>query len=127
MYEYILLFLIFGIAGWALDSAYRSITERKFSTNTYLHFFAISYAIAGTLLVLLFKHTTFSFPTQIILGGIGGTIIELIAGIFCEKILGKRYWNYSENLLNFHGHIDLLHTIYWFALAALVHALITRL
>ena len=115
---YFLNFITFGVLGWGIDTLYRSITERKYHPGTYIPFFSIIYATGGIALITFFRYSTIGIPAEIIIGGTAMTTLELTGGILSTRILKKRLWNYSKNPFNFKGHIDLIHTLYWFMLTA---------
>jgi len=117
--NYGLLFVVFGFVGWSIDTAYRSVLAKKYAHGTYIPFFAVSYGIGGSALVVLFQNLQAPAIVHIILGTILVTLIEFVAGIFCVAVLKRRLWDYSKNKLNFMGHIDALHAIYWLLLTAL--------
>ena len=56
---------------------------------------------------------------QMIYGGIGITIVELIAGLILNVWLGLNVWDYSNYAFNFMGQICLLYGILWVFLAGL--------
>lgn len=66
-------------------------------------------------IVMLF--VTMPFRSNVVLmylaGAIGATCLELITGIVMENIFKVRYWDYSDNPLNFHGYICVYATLLW--------------
>ncbi|RJQ19908.1 hypothetical protein C4580_04455 [Candidatus Woesearchaeota archaeon] len=123
MLTYFLYFLIFGFLGWLLDTTYRVFVSQEEHGNTYFPYFAVTYAVAGLLMLALYKNTHWPSAVDVFIGGTIATLVEFTAGIFCVHIIGRRLWDYSENPLNIWGHVDALHTFYWFLLAALLHVL----
>lgn len=110
--------LVFGVLGWCADSAYRSIEERKFVYGTHFLFFSPVYAIGGLILVFLYEKLQVPAASQIVAAALALTALEFFAGIFSEKVMGRRYWDYSGTRFNFCGHVNLLHTFYWLIIAA---------
>ncbi|MGN1030171.1 MAG: hypothetical protein ACI4PQ_01055 [Butyricicoccaceae bacterium] len=51
-------------------------------------------------------------------GAIAITAIELIFGSICNLALGMGVWDYSSELLNFHGQICIKYSLFWFILSA---------
>lgn len=127
MLRYLAYFIVFGLLGWALDTAYRIFAWHEKHGNTYLPYFAIIYGIGGVLLLALYQLTTLNAPAYIFIGGITITILELTAGAFCVNVLGKRMWDYRTSTYNLFGHIDLQHTLYWFIFAAILRILLPQL
>ncbi|MBI4016692.1 MAG: hypothetical protein HY363_03285 [Candidatus Aenigmarchaeota archaeon] len=120
MIAYIILFVLFSVLGGVLDAVYCSITSRKYCTGTLIPYFSALYGLGGLLLVFIFTHFQASFWKQVIAGGIAITFLELSASIFCMTCLKRRFWNYSSSRYNFQGHIDLLHTFFWFVISFLM-------
>ncbi|MEK6940999.1 MAG: putative ABC transporter permease [Nanoarchaeota archaeon] len=123
--KYLLFFIIFGFLGWGIDTIYRSIRLNKYSPGTLIPYFAITFGTGGAALILLFEYAQTSLLNHIILGGILVTLIELISGIISYNLLNKRLWDYSKNKYNFLGHIDLLHTFYWFIMAGILRLMLS--
>ncbi len=48
-----------------------------------------------------------------IAGVIGATALEYVTGVVMEALFKVRYWDYSNRLLNFQGHICLRSSIVW--------------
>ena len=119
MISYLFLFLVFGIIGWAIDSAYCSITSKRLESRTHLLFFSSVYAIGGIILVMIYKNINTHFWLQLGIAVVALTLLELLSGIFSERIMKRRYWDYSDNRWNYKGYIDVLHICYWLVLAAL--------
>lgn len=116
---YLTIFLLGGLCGWVIDTAYRSRCANKYTPNTWIPFFSIIYGIAAVLLYLLFFYSPVSFFAHIILGTILCVSLELISGIISTIFLRKRFWDYCSSKFNFFGYIDFQHTFYWFVLVSL--------
>lgn len=116
---YLLEFLFFSFLGWLLDSSYRSLTERKWVNAGYFKGpFCPIYGFGG--LALLSVFTYFSFLPLFILfmvAGISLVIVEYLGGVFAEHFLRLKLWDYSSSHYHLGGHIDLLHSSYWFFLS----------
>lgn len=114
--KYALLFVIFSFVGYLLDTGYRSLVEGTFTQGTLFPGIAPIYGFGGVFLVLLFSTWKVNTYLQVAVGTIGVTLIELLGGLFTTHILGVRLWDYSNNFLNFLGHIDALHFLFWLIL-----------
>lgn len=121
--DYFLLFMVFSIIGFFIDSAYRSIVDRKITYGTLIPLFSPLYGISGVTLVFIFRNLIFAPIILIMIGALSAVIIEFIAGLFCTHILKKRLWDYSASRFNIYGHIDLLHSFYWLMLSTLLYLL----
>ncbi|HLC71131.1 MAG TPA: putative ABC transporter permease [Candidatus Nanoarchaeia archaeon] len=116
---YLLEFLIFSFLGWLLDSGYRSITERKWINAGYFKGpLCPIYGFGGLALLLVF--TYFSFLPLFVLfmvAGVSLVMVEYLGGVFAEHILHLKLWDYSSSHYHLGGHVDLLHSSYWFFLS----------
>ena len=121
---YVPLFFGFGIMGWGIDTGYRYVTSGKYKPATIVPYFATLYGISGVAVLLIYQFTPVNVVWQVMVGGVTITLIELLGGLFCVYVLRRCLWDYSENRFNFLGQIDLLHTSYWFFLAAILRFII---
>jgi len=120
---YLLEFLVFSFLGWILDSGYRSLTERKWINAGYFKGpFCPIYGFGGLALLFVFTYLDFiSLPLLFILGGVSLVLVEYLGGVFAENILHLKLWDYSSSKYHLRGHIDLLHSFYWFFLSILFY------
>ena len=116
--EFFLVYITCGFVGWMIDTSYRSAYDGKYTSNTYFPFFANIYAVGGAVLFINSRYVQ-SDTAYMIIGATSVIMLELAGGVFCKRILKKRFWNYSHNPLNWGGHIDALHSFYWIILTAL--------
>jgi|SRR3989344_1362859 len=118
MIIYIIVFLIFSFLGWIIDTGYRSIIAGKFTSIGYFNApLRPIYGFGGLFISLIYKNlSSLNLFMQFFIAWIGLIIIELIGGWFCEMILKKKLWDYSDEFLNYKGWICLKHSIYWLIL-----------
>lgn len=117
---YIIEFLLFSFIGWIIDSGYRSITEKKWINAGYFRGpICPIYGFGALALVFFVKFFDF-LPVwgMLLLCWMVLILVEYVGGIFSEKILGLKLWDYSEASYHLGGHIDVLHSLYWGVLAA---------
>lgn len=116
---YLLEFLFFSFFGWLIDSGYRSLTERRWINAGYFKGpFCPIYGCGGLVLVFLFEQLAF-LPTLLLLllAGLSLIFVEFLGGIFTEKVLKVKLWDYSSSKYHLGSHIDLLHSTYWFLMS----------
>lgn len=116
---YLLEFLFFSFLGWLLDSGYRSLTEKKWINAGYFKGPCCPiYGWGGLALLFVFKYLTF-LPLffLLVIGGISVVAVEYLGGLFAEKVLRLKLWDYSSSKYHLGGHIDLLHSFYWLLLS----------
>lgn len=128
MYEkflsYVLMFFLFSMIGWTVESTYRSIGETVTEKRSIKNFKIINSGflygpmcpIYGTgalvfeiLLVPLRNH----WWAVLLLGIVAADIVEYLTSYLMEKLFNARWWDYSEEFLNINGRICFKHTIYW--------------
>ena len=116
-------FIIFGLAGWILDTSYRSWKANTYAPNTVIPFFSIIYPAGAFLLVAVFSFVE-NVGLQIVVGAFAVTLLEYVSSWLSELMLGKRLWDYSNNYANLHGRIDLLHSFFWLVLVILMRIIL---
>jgi len=119
----ILEFLIFSLIGGILDLLYNFATERKWSNTGYFKApFCPIYGFGGLILIFLFKILDFLSPVvQIIIATLMMIAGEYVGGIFTERILKLKLWDYSASRFHLHGYIHPLHSFYWLVLTILFY------
>lgn len=126
---YVIEFLFFGFVGWLLDSTYRLITDGRFLFGGYFRWIPIRpiYGTGGLLLIFYFKIFTDLNPLAlIIMASVMMVVLEYISGVFSERLLGIKLWDYSDAKFNIGGKVDLLHTIFWFVLVFLFYTYVFK-
>lgn len=106
-------FIIYSIAGWLIESIYRSIIEKKIINSGFLHGPCCPiYGFGAIFLILVFnniKNPIWLF----ILGFVTLTLWEYIVGVILEKLFHTKYWDYSNERININGRVCLKNSIYW--------------
>ena len=117
--SFIIFFLLGTMAGWILDSGYRSLVDRKWTNAGYfIGPFCPIYGFGG--IMLLFLVSVFNgYPLLVrcVIYFVAMTMVELIGGLFSTYILKVKLWDYSDAPFNLFGQVDLLHSFYWLILA----------
>lgn len=127
IYLYILYFFFYSAIGWAFESTYCSIGERKLINRGFLTGPMCPIYGTGTLVmeVLLYNPFRDNPIAVFLLGMIFCDIVEYLTSFIMEKLFNARWWNYKDELLNINGRICLKHTIIWgmgsLAFVKLVH------
>lgn len=122
--NYVLMYFLFSMVGWTVESTYRSLgetyrarkttKEKKIINSGFLNGPMCPIYGAGALVfeVLLtpFKNHWWAV---ILLGMVFADIVEYVTSVMMEKLFHARWWDYSHEFMNLHGRICLKHTIYW--------------
>lgn len=121
-------FFLFACIGWILDSTFRSIENRSLSLSGYFHGIPLCplYGFGGILLLQTFMQmygyppvSTILVATFVLIG------VEYLGGIFAQRYLQERLWDYSKELLNIDGYISLFHSLIWLLLVTIVYLYIS--
>ncbi|MCH5197281.1 MAG: putative ABC transporter permease [Oscillospiraceae bacterium] len=122
--NYVLMFFLYSMLGWTVESTYRSLgetyrarkttKEKKIINSGFL--FGPMCPIYGTgalvfdVLLTPFKNYWWAV---LLLGMLFADIVEYLTSVLMEKLFHARWWDYSHEFLNLNGRICLKHTIYW--------------
>lgn len=134
----VLYFFIYSFLGFIIDSLYSSFVMQDVVLGGWFKSFLLPVPIApiygfGALLVILLIPIIKKFPPVIraIIPGLLFTLIGYLGGVFMLQIIGRRAWDYSNNLFNLHGHIDLWHSSLWvllgFIFLEVIHPFICKI
>ena len=125
-------FLIYSIAGWILESIYRSFCEKRIVNSGFLNGPLCPIYGVGAVIMLLFLQY---FKNNIILLFIISFLVfsawEYLVGVFLEKTFKTKYWDYSDQKFNFKGRICLFNSVCWGVLGVIfihfIHPLVVEL
>lgn len=107
-------FFMYSLLGWAMESIYLSIGQRRLVNTGFLYGpFCPIYGFGAVVLYVLLIHLQ-GKPVLIFLAGFFVlSVWEYFVGFLLEKLFKTKYWDYSNNKFNFQGRICLLNSIYW--------------
>jgi uncharacterized protein len=108
-------FIIFSIAGWIIETIYRSISNRRLVNPGFLTgFYLPIYGFGG--LSILAGHSllaSHSIPIRALFYFVVLTGIEFVTGVAVERLFRTRLWDYRDQRFNIGGHVCLLFSFYW--------------
>lgn len=121
--EWLLFFYVYCLFGWCFESTYVSLKSRKFVNRGFLKGPFLPIYGSGAIAVLF---TTLPFQKNAVLvyivGMLSATALEYVTGVTMEAMFKVRYWDYSNQKIQFQGHICLSSSIAWGGLSlALVY------
>ncbi|PKM93174.1 MAG: hypothetical protein CVU84_17145 [Firmicutes bacterium HGW-Firmicutes-1] len=131
--DFILFFALYSFIGWVLETIFASALQRKFINRGFLIGpFTPIYGFSAILIILLLvwisiseQNALITLIKNILLSTLMVTTLEFITGYLLEKIFHSKWWDYSDNFLNFKGYICFKYSILWgvlaFALIQIVH------
>lgn len=107
-------FIIYSIAGWVLESVYRSFAERKLINTGFLYGpFCPIYGIGAIIMFLFLEKFQGKVLVLFLISFFVLSIWEYIVGVFLEKVFKTRYWDYSNHKINIKGRVCLFNSICW--------------
>ncbi len=108
-------FIIYGFAGYVVETLFALATmgvwecRQSFLYGPFLGVYGIG-AVCIILFSQYFKKNNFS----LFLGGcVIGSVTEYIVSFGTEILIGTRWWDYSDKILNINGRVCLLYSIFW--------------
>ncbi|AWI03205.1 putative ABC transporter permease [Clostridium drakei] len=134
----LLLFTIYSFLGWALETIFASINEKKIINRGFLNGFVCPIYGFGAILAIqsskwisnIFENPFIAIIINIIIAMILVTVLEYITGFLLEKIFDCKWWDYSSNAFNLKGYICLKYSLLWgvltFLLIKFVHPTILK-
>lgn len=116
-------FLLYSFLGWIIDSSYSSLVDGQIVLGGLFKSLFIPLPLApiygvGALILIIFRkflEKQHDFILAVI-AGIIGTMVEYSGGVWMTQVFNRRAWDYSNNFLNLHGHIDLWQGFLWMLL-----------
>ena len=112
--HWILFFFAYCLVGWIWESGYVSIRKRRFVNRGFLYGPWIPLYGSGAMVMLFLalplKDNLF---LVYIVGMLGATLLELITGWAMETIFKVKYWDYSNQKIQYKGYICLSSSLFW--------------
>ncbi len=113
-------FILYSFIGWAIESIYKSILQRKWVNTGFLNGPICPIYGIGALIMFLFLNKLHNNVFLVfIVGFVVLSIWEYIVGYFLEKIFKTKYWDYSQNKFNIKGRVCLFNSIAWGVLSVI--------
>lgn len=125
--EWLSFFYFYCIFGWCFESAYVTLKERRPVNRGFLHGPWLPLYGSGAITVLWLTLPFQDKPVLVyIVGLLGATALELFTGEAMVRIFKVRYWDYSNQKLQYKGHICLSSSIMWGFLSLLMVYVVHR-
>lgn len=107
-------FIIYSFFGWALESLYKTILQKKAINSGFLYGpFCPIYGFGALIMLLCLEHFIDNITLLFIVSFFILSLWEYIVGILLEKIFKTKYWDYSNNKFNIKGRVCLLNSCFW--------------
>ncbi|MDF2986559.1 MAG: rane protein [Eubacterium sp.] len=119
--DLLLFFTIYSFLGWAMETIFASINERKFINRGFLSGFFCPIYGSGAVLILwssklvanVFENHLTALIISLLFSVILVTVLEYITGFLLEKFFNCKWWDYSDNAFNIQGYICLKYSLLW--------------
>lgn len=111
---YLASFFIYSIIGWLWETFYCSIRKKELVNRGFLYGPWLPIYGFGAL-IILFSTASFKESTVMVflIGMLSASCLEYCTGWLMEAIFHVRYWDYSNEPYNLHGHICLFVSFAW--------------
>ena len=115
--ELTLYFFMFSFVGWICEIIYAYIIEGRFVHRGFINGpLCPIYGFGAIILILIYdmisKHTKSNVIKFVLISAIF-TVFEYLVSVIFELIFGIKWWDYSNEFLNFKGRICLMFSIIW--------------
>ncbi len=124
--QYLFLFITGAMIGWVIELFFRRYfgNDRKwinpgFLSGPYLPLYGF-----GTCILYIVSDLPIDLGWKILCFAVATTLIELVTGIIFLRYYRIRLWDYSNNFLNYKGHICPLFTFFWTVLSLIFYFLL---
>ncbi len=110
----VLYFFIYAFLGWVLETVFCLVTQAKFMKRGFLYGpVCPMYGFAAVIMIQLLKNVKTNTVGKFSICMITFTIFEYVVAVVLESLFGLRWWDYSNEVLNFQGRISLPYSIAW--------------
>ena len=125
LYYIISWFFIYSFLGWAWESAYVSIKNKKLVNRGFINGPLCTIYGAGAVTIYLLLRPFEKNLALLYLGGvITATALEYVTGWIMETVFHTRWCDYSNKKFNLHGYISLASSLLWGAFSILLFKLL---
>ena len=114
-------FMIYSFLGWAMESAFVSITTKKWVNRGFVNGpMCPIYGTGALLIILALGPVAESIPLLFLGGFLIATVVEYLIGAAMEKLFHATWWDYSEKPFNIKGRVCLERSLEWGIISAFV-------
>ena len=114
IFNLLIYFIIYSIAGWALESLYRSLCEKKIINSGFLIGpFCPIYGTGAIIMLLFLEGFKENILVLFLISFLVLSIWEYLVGVLLEKSFKTKYWDYSDHKININGRVCLFNSICW--------------
>lgn len=112
--EMLLYFFIYATLGWILEIVYCIVTLGVFNKRGFLYGpLCPIYGFGAIMLIQSLKSIKTNTLGKFFIAMIVFTAFEYVVSVVLEDLFGLRWWDYTNEVLNFQGRISLPYSIAW--------------
>lgn len=110
----VIYFFIYAFLGWVLETVFCLVTLGEFTKRGFLYGpLCPMYGFAAVSMIQLIKKVKTNTIGKFCICMIAFTIFEYVVAVVLESLFELRWWDYSNEVLNFQGRISLPYSIAW--------------
>lgn len=119
-YEVAVLFFVYSFLAWVVETAVATVKVKDFRNRGFASGpFCFIYGFTGVLLAVFLQELKDDIPF-LFLGSVAvATAVEWFAGKMLERMIRKKWWDYSGKKFNFDGYVCLQYSLLWGVLGSL--------
>lgn len=123
--QWLFFFYFYCFFGWCFESTFVSIRKKKLVNRGFMRGPFLPIYGTGAIMMLV---VSMPFQGNIFLvyiaGCIGATALEFVTGVLMESLFKIRYWDYTNQKINFRGYICLTSSLAWGGLTILMTSVV---
>lgn len=101
-------FIIYSFIGWIYETMYCSFEAGRYVNRGFLFGpLCPIYGISIVLMIVILTDRCRNLLSMFLYCAVIASIIELLSSYWMEMVFGRRWWDYSEKLINFEGRVCL--------------------
>lgn len=114
IYDIVFLFTVYSFLGWCLEVGYYFKNEKRFVNRGFLKGpFCPIYGCCIVTLIFLLEPYKGNIPLLFLGAFFITSLLEYITGFILEKAFKAKWWDYSDDPFNIHGHVCLQYSLLW--------------
>ena len=110
----VLSFLVYAFLGWLLETLFCLVTQAQFMKRGFLYGpLCPMYGFAAIGMIQMLKNIKTNTIGKFCICMVVFTAFEYVVAVVLECLFGLRWWDYTNEVLNFQGRISLPYSIAW--------------
>ena len=119
--QWFLYFTAYSILGWACETFYCSVGNRKFVNRGFLNGPVCPvYGFGAVLMILLLQSTEKNLVALFLSGMMVTTVLEYLTSVLLEKLFHMKWWDYSRYKFQINGRVCLLNSLMFGGLSVIL-------